>query len=114
MPKVLIVNHDPDTMELMKKWLEMKALEVRCTDKPDEVIPTVKEFTPDVVIVDVLQYEVAKQIKDESPATPLIIMTGYTTTYHDHLLSIADEIITKPFDLTVFEKKINNVLKKTG
>ncbi|MDQ6756911.1 MAG: response regulator [Bacteroidota bacterium] len=114
MKKILIVNHDPDTMELLKKSLEKKTLEVRCTDKPNDVLPTVKEFIPDVVIVDVLQYDIAKKIKEETPATPIIIMTGYTITHDNQLLDIADEIIKKHFDIKVLDQKIEKILRKTG
>lgn len=63
MKKILVVNNDFDTMTLLKSWLEKKTYEVKYTSSQEEVPEIMKEFAPELVIVDVLQKEVAERMK---------------------------------------------------
>jgi DNA-binding response OmpR family regulator len=112
MNKVLIVNHSEDTMELMKMWLNKKGFEVKCTNQ-EEAFPLLLEFKPNVVIVDALQHEVAERIKQEEKLSdiPVIVMTGNVKNRYNLM---ADDTISKPFNPTELELKIQKFLKKTG
>ena len=111
MPKVLIVNHDEDTMELIKMWLIKNGLEAKCTSE-DEAISVMKEFKADVLLVDVNQIEAAKKIKQEKELanTPIVVMAGYTLILRDYT-NIANEVIRKPFEPKEVVNKIRKVLK---
>jgi len=54
MGKILLVNSDVDTMELLQTWLERKNHEVIYTTHVEEV-PHSENFNPDVVLVDAMQ-----------------------------------------------------------
>ena len=116
MEKILVVNNDFDTMELLKSWLERKKYKVKYTGNGDDVTQIVKDFNPDVIIVDVLQEKVAKNLKatEKTKNIPIILMTGYTILNRDFSMDNADDIIEKPFDPQILERKIKNVLKKAA
>ncbi len=114
MPKVLIVNHNEDMMELIKGWLNKKGFETKCVNE-EEAIFVMREFKPDVVVIDVLQIEAAKKIKQEKELlnTAIIVMAGYNLTTDDYKI-VADEVVDKPFNPKQIEEKIYKVLKHTG
>ena len=97
-------------MTLLKTWLEKKAYEVKFTEDKNEVPEIVKEFIPDVVLVDELQKEVLKDLKKykTTNSTPVLLMTGYTTRSEDYKLPV-DDIIEKPFNVYLLEKKIEKL-----
>ena len=65
MKKILVVNNDFDTMTLLKNWLEKKGLQGKIYGQPGRSSPRImKEFQPDLVMVDVLQKDVARTIKN--------------------------------------------------
>jgi Response regulator containing CheY-like receiver, AAA-type ATPase, and DNA-binding domains len=116
MEKILVINNDIDIMSLMKSWLERKSYKVKYTGNEDEILSTVKDFKPDLIIVDVLKEEAAKKLKgaENTKHIPIILMTGYTINKQNLSNEDVDDIIQKPFDPQVLEKKIKTLLKKTG
>ncbi len=116
MHKILVVNNDIDAMDLIKMWLEKKAYKVEYTGNADDVPQIVQKFKPDVVLVDVLQENVVKKIKalEKDKKIPVILMTGYTISQQNFLQEDVDDIIEKPFNPAVLDKKIQKVLQKTG
>jgi len=111
MEKILVVNNDLDTMTLLKSWLEKKAYKVKYTADREIVRELVKEFNPDVVLVDVLQKDVIDQLKsdEETRTIPVLLMTGYTVRQKIPQMP-ADDIIEKPFNLNLLEKKIEKLI----
>jgi response regulator RpfG family c-di-GMP phosphodiesterase len=116
MRKILVVNNDIDGMSLLQKWLERKEYEVKYTSNGDEVSHLMKTFKPHLVLVDVLQDKVVEQIKtdEHTKEIPVILMTGYTISKQSIEATIADDVIEKPFNPKLLEKKIESFLKKTG
>ncbi len=114
MTNILIINNDFDTLNLMKLWLEKKAYTVRFTENKEEVPFILKEFKPELIIVDVLQKEVLEQLKmnKETALIPVLLMTGYTSRSQDNSL-IVDDTIEKPFNLRLLENKINWLIEKS-
>ncbi|HUS02933.1 MAG TPA: response regulator [Chitinophagaceae bacterium] len=114
--RILVVNNDIDTMSLLKGWLERKKYEVKFTGNGEEVPELVKKFSPDVIIIDILQHKAAEQLKagEKTKNIPIIMLTGYTLQDQQKLLTAADDIIEKPFDPVFLEEKIEKCLKKAG
>lgn len=107
MSKVLVVNNDIDTMSLLQAWLEKKSFEVKYTGDPEEVATLIKEFKPQLALVDVLQKDVIKIIKEDKSSTiPVILMTGYTAKKLTGELLPVDDVIEKPFNLHLLEEKL--------
>lgn len=115
MQKILVVNNDIDTRSLLQGWLERKSYKVEYTSGKDNVPAIMRKFAPQLVLVDVLQKEVAEQLKEdeETSAVPVILMTGYTLREKNNLVP-ADDIIEKPFDLSLLEKKIDRLIRKNN
>ena len=115
MKKILVVNNDFDTMSLLKSWLEKKTYEVKFTGNQKEVPKIMKEFAPELVIVDVIQKEVAEQLKinKKTRSVPVLLMTGYTLRQMNSQLPV-DDTIEKPFNLHLLEKKIERLTRKSA
>lgn len=116
MAKILVVNNDIDAMKLLQKWLQRKNYEVKYTSNGEEVPHIVKVFSPDLVLVDVLQSKVAEQLKSNQhmKEIPVILMTGYTMADQTIGSINADDTIAKPFNLDLLQEKLEIFLKKTG
>ena len=115
MKKILVVNNDFDTMDLLKNWLEKKTYSVKFTSSKDEVPEIIKKFRPELLIVDVLQKEVIEELKvdQETRSLPVLLMTGYTLKQINNQLPV-DDIIEKPFNLPLFEKKIERLIQRNN
>ena len=115
MKKILIINNNVDTMNLLKGWLEKKDYKVKFTVHDQEVPDVINEFAPDLLLIDVLNVEVLKELKSlvETKEIPVILMTGNTINEHHKFLNLADDVIEKPFNPKSLERKIGKFLKKT-
>ena len=92
-----------------------KTYKVQYTGNREEVPQIIKEFRPELVIVDVLQREVVEQLKirKETSSVPVLLMTGYTLRQISQPLPV-DDTIEKPFNLPLLEKKIERLIKKSA
>ena len=113
MHKILVINNDFDTMTLLKSWLEKRHYQVEYTGNGEQVPQLMNDFQPDVVIVDVLQNKVAEQLKanDETAQVPILMMTGYANA-QDYPNDNSDDVIQKPFNLKLLEKKIERLKER--
>lgn len=114
MNKILIINNDFDTMDLLKNWLEIKKYQVKYTGNREDVPGLLQEFEPQLIIIDSQQKEVAKQIEKEAKdsSVPVLMMTGYTA--NQTVVLPGSDVIEKPFDLSLFEKKIQHLISTTN
>src|SRR4051812_41353420 len=113
MNKILVVNNDLDTMQLLKQWLEKRSYEVRYTGTREDVAGMVKDFMPGLVIADILQHEVINDLRSDpnSRDIPILMMSGYTD---GGLLKRPDvnDIIEKPLNLALLEKKVQQLIQE--
>src|SRR5688572_7465893 len=105
MEKILVINNDIDTMTLLKNWLERKKYKVKYTESKEEVPRLIRDFNPNIVLVDVLQGEIAEELKSDQHTRniPVLLMTGYTKN-REGVTIAADDVIEKPFNLNLLEK----------
>jgi DNA-binding response OmpR family regulator len=110
MKKILVINNDVDTMSLLQNWLQKKNYTVKFTGNPSEVPKLIKKFEPKLLIIDILQKDVIKQIRNDERFNdvPVILMTGYS--YRQKADLPVDDFIEKPFNLSLFEKKIAKLI----
>jgi DNA-binding response OmpR family regulator len=113
MEKILVLNNDPDTMSLIKMWLEKKGYEVKFTASKKEAIQLVGSFSPSLIIIDILQEETLLAIKNtnEFKKVPVLLMTGHVSKHFNKVLPV-DDSIEKPFDMDLFEEKVRELLRR--
>ncbi len=111
--KILVVNHDFDLMTLLQTWLQRKNYKVEYTGVVEEVPQIIRKFKPDLLIVDVLQGELAEELKarKETKNLKILLMTGYTLPNKTPNSVQMDDVIEKPFDLSLMERKIELLVR---
>jgi DNA-binding response OmpR family regulator/two-component sensor histidine kinase len=81
-------------------------------DKALEVIPNI--IVSDIIMPELNGYELCKRIKNDERTShiPVILLTAMHSKEHElkGLTKGADDYITKPFDLSVLQAKIDNIL----
>lgn len=103
--KVLIVDDEPDTLELIKLVLESGGFETVQAANGMEALAQIKRAKPDLVLLDIMMpdmdgWDVFRRIKEKNPKIPIAILTAKAQNI-DKLLGLhvlkADDYITKPF-----------------
>jgi DNA-binding response OmpR family regulator len=112
MSKILVVNNDLDTMSLIKDLLEKHDhnFEVKFTGTREKVPGIIKDFNPDLVIIDVLQKDALDILKTSAPDIPIILMTGETLRDRNVELEVND-VIEKPFVFDLLESMIRKHIR---
>ncbi len=119
MKKVLVVDDEPDTLELVKLVLESGGFEVSLANNGSEALALIDTVKPDLVLLDIMMpdmdgWDVFRKIKDKNPRIPIAILTAKAQNI-DKLLGLhvlkADDYITKPFGKN---ELISKVKKLTG
>ncbi len=103
--KVLIVDDEPDTLELVKLVLESGGFETVLAASGKEALSELDASRPDMVLLDIMMpdmdgWEVFRKIKEKNAKIPIAILTAKAQNF-DRLLGLhvlkADDYITKPF-----------------
>lgn len=103
--KVLIVDDEPDTLELVKLVLESGGFETVLAASGKEALNELEASKPDLVLLDIMMpdmdgWEVFRKIKEYNANMPIAILTAKAQNF-DRLLGLhvlkADDYITKPF-----------------
>lgn len=103
--KVLIVDDEPDTLELIKLVLESGGFETVQAANGMDALAQIRRAIPDLVLLDIMMpdmdgWDVFRRIKEINPKIPIAILTAKAQNI-DKLLGLhvlkADDYITKPF-----------------
>ncbi len=117
--KVLVVDDEPDTLELVKLVLESAGFKTMLATSGKEALKLAEASKPDLVLLDIMMpdmdgWEVFRKLKEKDPAIPIAILTAKAQNI-DRLLGLhvlkADDYITKPFGKN---ELIDRVKKLTG
>ncbi len=122
-PKILIVEDDPDLLELLSYNIQKEGYQVQTALRGLEAVKLLQEQEFDLVLLDVMLpdhdgFRIAQYIK-ENPATqniPVIFITAKDTE-RDKLRGFnlgADDYITKPFSVRELIARIKAVLRRSG
>lgn len=118
MNRILIVEDDPDLLEVIQLILEENNYKVfpLMTGRP--IFRIIEEFKPDLVLMDIRLdgmdgRAIFKEIRTRPQTAHLpVILTsgGFSEDYlmREHLLS--DDYLEKPFEMSVMLKKIEKLL----
>lgn len=119
--KIMVVDDDLDTVEILKLKLEGAGFAVITARDGQECFNKCQETEPDLLIVDVMMpklsgFKVAKMLKNDKrfENMPIIILTARAQET-DRQMSAAVEAsayITKPFDPDEVLKTVRKLLKE--
>ena len=116
--KVAILDDEPIVCERLKPALEKAGFEVETFTTGQAAIDRFSETRFDVLVTDLKMQkpdglEVMKYVKECSPSTKVIIITGYATveTARDAMKGGAVDFIAKPFKINQLRDLILSVTK---
>jgi DNA-binding response OmpR family regulator len=118
--RVLLVDDDPDHVELLRYALGRQGYEVLTATDGQQGLTRWRAQRPDLVLLDgtlpkLDGFEVCRQIRQEA-TTPVILLTARTeeAAVVRGLQLGADDYVTKPFSARQLAARIEAVLRRTG
>jgi DNA-binding response OmpR family regulator len=118
-PKILVVDDEPDALELVGFNLKRAGFEVVTALDGVEALRKARQLFPSLIVLDVMLpemdgLEVCKQLRadPQTAATPIILLTARAAEI-DRVLGLelgADDYLTKPFSPRELILRIRNVL----
>lgn len=119
--RVLVVDDEPDLLELAQYNLEQNGYEVTCVASGEEALTQVRTHPPDVMILDVLLpgvdgIDVCKALKrdPQTAAVPILMLTARSEEA-DIVTGLevgADDYLTKPFSPRVLLARVKAALRR--
>ena len=125
MAKILVVDDDPDFIEITRIILEKNGYDVESAANGDEAIEKMKSYVPDLVLLDIMMsqpldgVEVARKMLDDNSLkkVPIIVVSSITDSPHlakfptNEYLPI-DDWISKPAQPDDLLKKVKKYLDR--
>jgi PleD family two-component response regulator len=120
--KILVVDDDPDTLEIIKIGLEFRSYDVVTATNGEEALVKISSENPDLVVLDVMMpkidgLEVCRRAKENffTSQIPIILLTARGQVEDKvHGLSIgADDYLVKPFDMRELAARVEMILRRT-
>jgi two-component system, OmpR family, alkaline phosphatase synthesis response regulator PhoP len=121
--KVLLVDDEPDILELLKYNLEREGYSVTTALNGRDAIKAAKAEKPDLIVLDIMMpgmdgVEVCNQLR-QLPEFKRTLITFLTARSEDYsqiagFEAGADDYITKPVRPKVFISKVKALLKRSG
>lgn len=120
-PKILIVDDDPDIVEILRYNLSLAGYDVKSASNGKECIKKAKLFLPQIILLDVMMPEMdgieACSLLQKIPSlvnTRVIFLSARNEEYTQ--LSAfdagADDYISKPVKPKILLKKITSIIKR--
>jgi two-component system alkaline phosphatase synthesis response regulator PhoP len=119
MPKILIVEDDPNIAIGLEDNLKMEGFALVLARDGQEALQKVKEDRPDLIVLDIMLpklsgLDVCRQLKRQGSATPIIILSALGQEA-DKVMGLelgADDYVTKPFSPRELIVRIKAVLRR--
>ena len=120
MAKILVVDDDQVTLEILKSALEESNFQVLTASDGLEALNKARTEDPDLILLDVILpkiqgYQVCRLLKFDEKYShiPIVMLTGKTGEENKAtgLKTGADEYVTKPFDVADIIKIVNEYLQ---
>ncbi|MBT3523823.1 MAG: response regulator transcription factor [Flavobacteriaceae bacterium] len=120
-PKILIVDDDPDIIEILRYNLSLAGYEVKAASNGKEAIKKAKIFIPEIILLDVMMPEMdgieACRLIREMPSlkNSRIIFLSARNEDYTQLSAFdagADDYISKPVKPKILLKKISSIFKR--
>jgi DNA-binding response OmpR family regulator len=116
--RVLVVDDDTKTVELVKLYLNRDGYRVLTAYNGAEALRLARETRPDLIVLDLMLpgidgLEVCRTLRDESDV-PIVMLTARTTD-DDKLTGLglgADDYVSKPFSPRELAARVRAVLRR--
>jgi two-component system response regulator PilR (NtrC family) len=119
MPAVLLVDDEPDIIEILEMVLREEDMDVYTSRSAREALDVLRDRTVDVVVSDIRMpdltgVELLRQAKQLSPETVFVMMTAFasTETAIEALQHGAFDYLTKPFRMEELKKIVAQALRR--
>lgn len=116
---VLIVEDDPDALEVLQRYLELKGHTTICARDGLEALERLQDESIELVLLDISLpkldgWGVLEAIRAQSDlAVIMVTASGTTENVIKGLKAGTDDYITKPFKLNELEARIEAVMRRT-
>lgn len=119
-PNFLVVDDEEELRYLLKEFLKTYNLQVEEADSEKKALEIFKEKGPfTILITDIVMpggggLTLIQKIKEISPETMILAMTGYARNYGyvDVVAAGADDLIQKPFSLEELEARLARIIRE--
>ncbi|POR02307.1 ArsR family transcriptional regulator [Alkalispirochaeta sphaeroplastigenens] len=120
---VLIVEDEPDILELVRYNLEKEGFSVRGVSSGEAALNQVRKAPPDLIVLDLMLpgvngWEVCRELKQDVlyRSIPVVMLTARTED-SDVVAGLevgADDYVTKPFNPKVLMARLRAALRRAG
>ncbi|SDM84413.1 response regulator transcription factor [Allokutzneria albata] len=118
--KVLVVDDEPNILELLSATLRLSGFEVGVAETGAAAVSAAKQFQPDIVVLDVMLpdldgFTVARQLRSEQERLPVLFLTARDSV-QDRIAGLTaggDDYVTKPFSLEEVVLRLRAILRRT-
>jgi two-component system OmpR family response regulator len=119
-PKVLVVDDEPNIRELVEVALKFHGCAVAVSASGKDALHQAGMYEPDLMILDVMLpdmdgFEVCRTLRAEGNDVPVIFLTARDTT-SDTIRGLTlggDDYVTKPFSVEALVARVRAVLRRT-
>jgi two-component system response regulator VicR len=117
--KIMVVDDEPDTVDLIKLVLETEGFEVITAFSGKECLDKLSSGEPDAILLDIMMpemdgWEVFKKIRQKYKKLPVAILTVRNQDI-DKMLGLhvlkANDYITKPFGRKDLVERVKKMVK---
>ena len=125
MPRILVVDDDPDVVEACRMVLECEGYDVAEANNRLDGMAQVAEVTPDLIILDVMMDQpddgivMAQTLRYEGNKTPILMLTsvskviGLELGQDDEVVPV-DAFCEKPLEPATLVRKVAELLARGG
>jgi len=119
MPRILIVEDEPDIASVLADDLKVEGHDVEIVSDGDDAVRRASDVPWDLILLDLMLprkdgFEVCRQLRKARLRTPIIMLTARTQEAEKilGLESGADDYVTKPFSPRELRARIKAVLRR--
>jgi two-component system OmpR family response regulator len=117
---VLVVDDEPNILELLAAALRLSGFEVHAAENGSRALSTAKEIRPDIVVLDVMLpdcdgFDLARQLRSSLDQVPVLFLTARDAV-EDRIAGLTaggDDYVTKPFSLEEVVLRLRAILRRT-